>query len=572
MAIKRLFSLTFFLLALLGAARAASVSGWVWQDQNTNGIQDPGEPGLPYIWVSVLDAADTSVTIAAVQTDPNGLYDFPVLPAGTYRLKFSNPGGLWQSGLNIGMDDAIDNDANVWGFTDAFTLSGNQALDFDAGFTTTPSGCFTPVEISISNVVCHDNGTPNDPTDDTFSFDLTATGGTGPWGWDLPPSIMMVPYGQAYTFGPFPISGGSVTITINDHDNPFCTATVSVDPPPCSPNPSPTLDFDCSPPVLVNVVAGVNSSVVNYLPATATTTCPDGATTVTLVQGLPSGSEFPLGTTQVCYQAADNCGNVANCCFTVTVAAPPPCDVKVIGCIKYELLSITKDSEQNRTYRIRVTNNCNNKLIYTAFQVPDGVTALAPANGSVYTAPSGREYDVRNPNFSPFYSVRFKSVGDSISNGESDIFQYTLPAQSDPLFIHVIVRLSPKIFYEAHLNTFDCVQTQELLTQSPEQAFGNAAVSDGLSVSAEELDREGTFAVFPNPASRLLYADLSAWNGQNVVLNLLNAQGQRVGQFIRQAGDAPEALELGVLPAGLYYLQALPGDGKMQTRTFVVGQ
>ena len=64
--------------------------------------------------------------------------------------------------------------------------------------------------------------------------------------------------------------------------------------------------------------------------------------------------------------------------------------------------------------------------------------------------------------------------------------------------------------------------------------------------------------------------ELSGWKGQNVVLNLLNAQGQRMGQFMRQAGDTAEALELGELPAGLYYLQAVPGNGKMETRTFVV--
>ncbi len=574
MAKKQLFSLLLFFTALLGtgAASAASVSGFVWQDLNTNGLQDAGEPGLAYIWVSVLDAADTSVVVSSQQTDANGNYNFPSLSNGTYRLKFSNPGGLWQSSLNIGMDDALDNDADVYGFTGQFTLTTGQSLDFDAGFTTTPSGCFTPITITISNVVCDDNGTPNDPSDDTFSFELTATGGTGPWGWDMLPTVMMFPYGMAYTFGPFPVSGGPVTVTLNDHDNPFCTATVTVDPPPCSPGPLPDLDFSCSPPVLVNTVVGQNSAVVTYTPATATTTCPGGVVNIVQTQGLPSGSSFPLGVTQVCYQASDNCGNVANCCFSVTVAAPPPCDEKVIGCMKFELLSITKDAEQNRSYRIRVTNNCNNKLIYVAFQVPDGVTAISPDNNSIYTAPSGHEYLVRNPNFSPFYSIRFKSTADSISNGQSDIFEYKLPAQSDPLFIHVIVRLSPKIFYEVHLNTFDCIQTQSL-TQSPvESAIGDNVFDDGAAPSAGSGDLTGTagFAVYPNPTSGLLFADLTQWAGQPVQLTLLNAQGQRVQQSTRTADDAPQSVELGDLPAGLYYLQAMPADGKGETRAFVV--
>ena len=72
-------------------------------------------------------------------------------------------------------------------------------------------------------------------------------------------------------------------------------------------------------------------------------------------------------------------------------------------------------------------------MIYTAIQIPDGLVAEAPANNSVYHSEDGRAYDVRNPNYSPFYSIRFKSQMDSISNGQSDIFSYTLPAQSATL-------------------------------------------------------------------------------------------------------------------------------------------
>ncbi|HNE29375.1 MAG TPA: T9SS type A sorting domain-containing protein, partial [Saprospiraceae bacterium] len=127
--------------------------------------------------------------------------------------------------------------------------------------------------------------------------------------------------------------------------------------------------------------------------------------------------------------------------------------------------------------------------------------------------------------------------------------------------------------YEAHLNTFDCVQTQQLLTQTPEQAFGQNAVTDGdepASLQATTLDNEQAFAVYPNPAGSTIWVELSGWKGQNVVLTLLNAQGRRIQQSIRQAGDVPEKIDLGDLPAGLYYLQALPADGKAETRPFVV--
>ena len=54
---------------------------------------------------------------------------------------------------------------------------------------------------------------------------------------------------------------------------------------------------------------------------------------------------------------------------------------------------------------------------------------------------------MRNPNFSPFYSIRFKSTADSLANGESDIFEFTLPAQADVDYFHVVARVSVKVFY-----------------------------------------------------------------------------------------------------------------------------
>lgn len=489
MAKKQLFSLLLFCIALLSAASlpAATISGFVWDDQNTDGIQDAGEPGLAFVWVSVLDASNNAVVVSSQQTDATGHYNFTGLAAGSYRLKFSNPGGLWQSVMNIG-NDALDSDADPLGFTANFTIGANESLDFDAGFTTTPTGCFTPVTITVSTVACDNNGTPADPSDDTYTFVITVSGGTGEWGWDYPAGgLFMQPYDQPVTFGPFPVGGGPITININDHDNPFCTATVTVNPPPpCSTNPQPEV----------------------------------------------------------------------------------PCDVKIIGCIKYELLSITKDAEQNRTYRIRVTNNCANKLIYAAFQVPDGVVAISPANGSVYTAPSGNQYDVRNPNYSPFYSIRFKSVSDSISNGESDIFEYKLPAQVNPTFIHVIVRVTPKIFYEAHLNTFDCVQGNSLVVNPGTQEADSYNTNfDGNTGSAS---RSGAFTVFPNPTAGVLYADLSSWAGESLQLALLNAQGQRVRDWTQTADwDADEVI-LHDLPTGLYFLQVTPPDGNVQVRQFIL--
>jgi len=571
------FSMAFLLLSSFRVGATGSISGFVWDDLNTNGIQDAGEPGLDSIWVLLYDPSGNEV--ASTYTDANGLYTFDSVAAGDYFIRFANPGGVWQTLQDQGNDNAKDSDADPLGYTDQFSLANGQSLDFDAGFTSEPQGCFTPVTITVSAIECDDNGTP-DPDDDTFTFAITASGGTGPWGWDLLPDFMMVPYDTAITFGPYQIVNGAITLTINDHDNPDCIATVTVNPPaPCStPNPPPgdSLALNCLPDI-TTTSSGSTGAIVTFNPPTATTTCPGGAI-VTQIQGPASGATFPIGSTDVCFIATDTCGNADTCCFKIIVNSAPPtpgnCDEKIIGCIKYELLDITLDADKNRTYRIRVTNNCANPMIYTAFQLPDGVVAMEPANNSIYTAPSGREYAVRNPNFSPFYSIRFKSEADSISNGESDIFSYKLPAQSAPDYIHVITRIYPKVFYEAHLNTFDCVplnalKIPDMATQDAAEAQTPQEVFDAATPNKTSPDTP--LKVYPNPSMGAVSADLSPWKGQSVKVSVLNGQGNVLKTISTDAGEEPLPIDIvSDLSNGLYFIEVIPATGVRKVQQFIL--
>ena len=84
---------------------------------------------------------------------------------------------------------------------------------------------------------------------------------------------------------------------------------------------SSTITIDCS--TVENNFATAapfeNQAIVNFTEPTFNSTCPQGGGTLTITQGYAPGSYFPIGETEVCYEATDNCGNTANCCFTVTV-------------------------------------------------------------------------------------------------------------------------------------------------------------------------------------------------------------------------------------------------------------
>lgn len=313
------------------------------------------------------------------------------------------------------------------------------------------------------------------------------------------------------------------------------------------PQPS-QVTVQCPASVVVQAPAGGSSAVVNYNLPTAATDCPCGTVNVELEQGLLSGSQFPLGPTQVCYQAADECGNSSSCCFAVTVEATgveTACDLKITPCTRFEILGIFQNSAGEKRYRMRITNTCTSALNYVAFQLPDGLTAGWPANASTYTAPSGRTYSVRNASATPFHSIRFKTQGTGIAGGQSDIFEYSLPAQADPDYVLTAVRLESGAWYEAHLNVFGC-PVQTLVDRPTERA------SDGLQALQPGF--------YPNPATDILHVDLLRWAGQTVRVQVFDALGRQVIDRAESAGATPLQLDLSGLQTGGVFVLVVRDD------------
>ncbi|MDO8367170.1 MAG: HYR domain-containing protein, partial [Saprospiraceae bacterium] len=327
-----------------------------------------------------------------------------------------------------------------------------------------------------------------------------------------------------------------------------------------TPAPS-NIAIQCPGDMTVVAALGANSMPVSYAEPVAASDCICPGLQLTKMNGPASGSLFPVGATQVCYVAKDNCGQERPCCFTVNIREENPCDVKVNGCIKYELMSITADPARNHTYRVRVTNNCAQKLIYTAIQIPDGQIALAPANTTHYTSDAGRTYIVRSPNFSPMYSIQFKSMADSIANGQSEVFQYTLPAQPNVTYINLTSRLSPQIFYEAHLNTFNC-------------PVGNTDASDSQYLTergAETVASQNSMLLFPNPTTGVLYADLTDWKGQKLQIQVINTQGQVVQTMKLTVEQDVLRVEMPRgLTSGLYFMELLNEKGEKDVMRFML--
>ena len=77
--------------ANFGDQPVGTVSGVVFNDLNGDGVQGPGENGIPGVTVTLKDSSGNPVGTAT--TGPNGDYSFPNVPAGPYTVVETDPSG-----------------------------------------------------------------------------------------------------------------------------------------------------------------------------------------------------------------------------------------------------------------------------------------------------------------------------------------------------------------------------------------------------------------------------------------------------------------------------------------------
>ena len=119
-----------------GYRGSGSIGDTVWFDADADGIQDPGEDGIPNVTVTLEgdvdgDGIDEVVTTT---TDADGLYLFDFLPAGDYTITVDNttlPDGLAQTYDADGLGTAHTSDYSL--------AAGEDNLDQDFGYRGTGS-------------------------------------------------------------------------------------------------------------------------------------------------------------------------------------------------------------------------------------------------------------------------------------------------------------------------------------------------------------------------------------------------------------------------------------------------
>ena len=92
-----------------------TIGDFAWDDLDRDGIQEPGEPGLANVTVTLRDPGGT--VLATTTTDAGGQYGFTNVAPGSYRLRFTVPAGLQTTPSDVGSDDTVDSDINAGGET-----------------------------------------------------------------------------------------------------------------------------------------------------------------------------------------------------------------------------------------------------------------------------------------------------------------------------------------------------------------------------------------------------------------------------------------------------------------------
>lgn len=87
-----------------------AVGDKVWRDDG-NGIQDPGEPGIPGVEVRLLDAVSGDV-LASTKTDYKGEYLLDVASGKSYQVQFLLPVGYSFTASGVGGNALVDSDAD----------------------------------------------------------------------------------------------------------------------------------------------------------------------------------------------------------------------------------------------------------------------------------------------------------------------------------------------------------------------------------------------------------------------------------------------------------------------------
>lgn len=150
---------------VLDEVRNAVIGDFAWNDLNMDGIQDPGEPGVPGVEIRVYDLQTNLAGVAV--TDANGAYVIFGLPSDLYFMEVTPPPD-WQFSPQM-----VGPDASVYSIIDPATgRSPIFGLDISETNFNFDVGLFLPpTDLGVTKTVDQSNPTVGDTVEFVIQVD-----------------------------------------------------------------------------------------------------------------------------------------------------------------------------------------------------------------------------------------------------------------------------------------------------------------------------------------------------------------------------------------------------------------
>ncbi len=159
------------------ATCTGQIGDFIWNDINSNGIQDSGESGISGVTVSLKNTGTGAVTTAT--TDASGKYLFSGLCAATYTVTVTTPTSFKPSPSSQGTDRSKDSSVNP--VTVIIATNSSSDLNTDFGFYKCP----TPAQATGCSLGYWKTHTANWPTAYKTTSDFDITFGTSAYKPDI---------------------------------------------------------------------------------------------------------------------------------------------------------------------------------------------------------------------------------------------------------------------------------------------------------------------------------------------------------------------------------------------------
>ena len=504
---------------------------------------DPGQCGAVATWM--FSSSDNCAVATVSSTHSSGDF-FPVgTTTVTYTVTDVN-GNITTCSFTVTVNDteapvpacpaniSVSNDAGqcgavvTWSFsaTDncsvASISSTHASGDFFAVGTTTVTYTVTDIYGNVAtcsfDVTVNDTEAPvaNCPADITLSNDPGQCGAVASWIFSSSDNCGVASVSSTHASGDFfAVGTTTVTYTVTDVNGNVttCSFTVTVN------DTEDPVITSCPSTITVTNGAGLCGAVVIYSEPSFTDNC--GAT-LALIQGLPNGSEFPVGTTTQVYEITDAAGNAVTCSFDVVVTDD---EVPTITCPADIVVSTDPGvCEADVTVPLPVVgDNCEVLTFNTPFPTPTGdatVTTYVRGDYSFsleYTDfyGEGGSYIGRNDGgnffdcFTTPYAAAFTVSQSTLSSWISDnVIQ--IDAQNS-VYVNSFCSnedIYVEISYPTSTGTFTVTSNvQEITTTAQSFTFliGNGPATSNLLVVNDYTGSDDASATYPEGTTTVTY-------------------------------------------------------------------